>query len=91
MGRYAFKNEHEFLTVGMTNDGFRSDLAKIRIGPELAKTLGLPKQAMVTGNISNGFKAFVNAIRRVLGLASDHLLFGRLERRMRRVWGHDRR
>jgi NitT/TauT family transport system permease protein len=33
----------------------------------------------------------VMAVIIALGLASDHLLFGRLERRMRRVWGHDRR
>lgn len=68
MGRYAFKNEHEFLAVGMTSPEFQAHLASIKIDPETAKMMDLPKQATVTGRITNGFKAFVNAVRNVLGL-----------------------
>lgn len=66
-GGYPLSDVREFLAHGMTHPEFRVALSQIKLDPTVAKELGLPKWRNATG-----FKAFVNAIKRVLGLGDEH-------------------
>lgn len=62
---YEFSNAHEFLAHAMTDAHFQELLAAIPVPPKTAAALGLG------GHIRDGFQAFVEAVRRVLGMKPD--------------------
>lgn len=61
-------NEKEFLAYGMSNRDFQVLLANVKLKPGTVRDLELPKQAREATGWSTGFKAFVNVVRKIMGL-----------------------
>jgi hypothetical protein len=61
--RYAFENEHEFLSEAMSNHQFQEELASISISPEAARELGIGDWRKFTM-----WTALVHTVRKILGL-----------------------
>lgn len=67
--QYAFSEPGEFFAMALTNRTMQDIMSSIELSPEEARFLGLTPNLM--SSITDAFKAFVDMIRKMLGLSPD--------------------